>query len=132
MPGFPSSRARRAALAAAAVVLLALAPVAGGATQSTRRRTRATGGCACAPGAGLHAKGGALPRPGRRRPDAHRAGHRVAAAGEPPPPSHPVLEDVWLWWQGPPGAALDLATAWRASVARFDLEHTLRFCNLGI
>ena len=35
-------------------------------------------------------------------------------------------QDVWLWWQGPPGAASDLALVWRAYVHRFDLEHTFR------
>jgi hypothetical protein len=40
---------------------------------------------------------------------------------------HPA--DVWLWWQGPPGAAPDLARVWRAYVHRFDLEHTFRFAK---
>jgi DDE superfamily endonuclease len=40
-----------------------------------------------------------------------------------------VPKDVWLWWQGPPGAAPDLALTWRASTHRFDLEHTFRFAK---
>jgi hypothetical protein len=45
-----------------------------------------------------------------------------------PRPTQPP-QDVWLWWQGPPGAAPDLATLWRAYVHRFDLEHTFRFAK---
>ena len=40
-----------------------------------------------------------------------------------------VPKDVWLWWQGPPGALPDLALLWRAYVHRFDLEHTFRFAK---
>jgi len=40
-----------------------------------------------------------------------------------------VPKDVWLWWQGPPGAGPALALAWRAYVRRFDLEHTFRFAK---
>ena len=38
-------------------------------------------------------------------------------------------KDVWLWWQGPPGAIPDLALLWRAYLHRFDLEHTYRFAK---
>ncbi|MGH2353710.1 MAG: hypothetical protein ACRDJN_19070 [Chloroflexota bacterium] len=38
-------------------------------------------------------------------------------------------KDVWLWWQGPPGATPDLARLWRGYVHRFDLEHTFRFAK---
>jgi hypothetical protein len=35
---------------------------------------------------------------------------------------------LWLWWHGPPDAAVpDLDRAWRAYVRRFDVEHTFRF-----
>ncbi len=34
---------------------------------------------------------------------------------------------LWLWWDAPEGAALDLDVAWRAYVRRFDIEHTYRF-----
>jgi hypothetical protein len=40
-----------------------------------------------------------------------------------------VPQDVWLWWQGPPDAAPDLALTWRAYTHRFDLEHTFRFAK---
>ena len=40
-----------------------------------------------------------------------------------------VPKDVWLWWQGPPGATPDLALVWRAYVHRFDVEHTFRFAK---
>ncbi len=43
-----------------------------------------------------------------------------------------VPTDVWLWWQGPPGAAPDLAAAWRAYVHRFDLEHTFKFLRQAL
>jgi hypothetical protein len=39
---------------------------------------------------------------------------------------------VWLWWQGPPGAAPDLAVTWRAYVHRFDLEHTFKFLRQAL
>jgi hypothetical protein len=41
-------------------------------------------------------------------------------------------QDVWLWWQGPPGAAPDLALTWRAYVHRFDLEHTFKFLRQAL
>jgi hypothetical protein len=34
---------------------------------------------------------------------------------------------LWLWWYGPERP--DLATIWRIYVARFSIEHTLRFCK---
>jgi hypothetical protein len=38
-------------------------------------------------------------------------------------------KDVWLWWQGPPGAVPALAPLWRAYIHRFDVEHTFRFAK---
>ena len=45
---------------------------------------------------------------------------RVPARTRPP-------KVLWLWWAGP--GELDLDLAWRAYVRRFDLEHTVRFCQ---
>jgi hypothetical protein len=36
-------------------------------------------------------------------------------------------QQLWLWWRGP--GAPDLAVLWWASVRRFDVEHTFRFCK---
>ncbi len=47
-------------------------------------------------------------------------------------PARPYQPQVfWLWWAGPEGA-LDHDRLWRASVRRFDLEHTLRFCRQSL
>jgi hypothetical protein len=42
--------------------------------------------------------------------------------GRPSPP-----QVLWHWLHAPDGYALDLDLLWRASVRRFDLEHTFRF-----
>ena len=75
--------------------------------------------------AGLHGK------PGRSR-------RRPLRAQKPVVPGTLILVEVsrlpgrtrtpqalWLWWHGP--GTPDLAVVWRASVRRFDLEHTFRF-----
>jgi hypothetical protein len=45
---------------------------------------------------------------------------RVPARTRPP-------KVLWLWWAGP--SPLDLDLLWRASIRRFDLEHTVRFAK---
>jgi hypothetical protein len=39
---------------------------------------------------------------------------------------------LWLWWHAPEGHPLDLDFLWRASVRRFDLEHTFRFLKQAL
>jgi len=34
---------------------------------------------------------------------------------------------LWLWWAGPAGMRPDLDMCWRASIRRFDIEHTFKF-----
>lgn len=41
-----------------------------------------------------------------------------------PKPTSATKKTLWLWTAGP---ALDLDTAWRAYLRRFDIEHTFRF-----
>jgi hypothetical protein len=43
----------------------------------------------------------------------------------PRPPRAPKA--LWRWWHAPEGDPLDLDSLWRASIRRFDLEHTCRF-----
>ena len=58
-------------------------------------------------------------------------GPLLLVAGSRLPQQTREPQDRWLWWSCPP-AAVDaqvpnLDRAWRASVRRFDLEHTFRF-----
>jgi hypothetical protein len=80
--------------------------------------------------AGLHPKQQAHPTRGTRRPRAIVRGTvvLVEVARLPARPYPPRV--LWLWWAGP--GAPDLDVLWRASVRRFDLEHTLRFCKQAL
>ena len=54
---------------------------------------------------------------------------RAEVTALPPRPRARASRLLWLWWSGPPGAAPDLATCWRAYVHRFDIEHAIRFAK---
>ena len=103
--------------------------VVGAGRRAHRPTTPATAGCGCGPG--------------RASTPRRRSTRRGAPTGRAPiergtllllqverlPRQTRAPKDVWLWWQGPPGTAPDLAVVWRAYVHRFDLEHTFRFCK---
>lgn len=77
-------------------------------------------------GAGLHPK---LARRGRwttaaQPPIVSGTVIRVQVEHLPKPRAR-AAKTLWLWWAGPD--APDLGTCWRASLRRFDLEHTFRF-----
>jgi DDE superfamily endonuclease len=78
---------------------------------------------------GVHAKTQEHPTRGTRGPRPIERGALLLLQVERLPRQTRVPQDVWLWWQGPPGAAPDLARVWRAYVHRFDLEHTFRFAK---
>jgi hypothetical protein len=65
-----------------------------------------------------HGTGG--PRPIVRGTILRVAVQRIPAKTRPP-------KVLWLWWAGP--GQPDLDRAWRASVRRFDLEHTVRLAK---
>jgi hypothetical protein len=76
---------------------------------------------------GLHPKQQLHPTRGTKRPRPIVRGtligvqvSRIPARTRPP-------KVPWLWWQGP--GTPDLEVLWRAYVRRFDLEHTIRFCE---
>jgi hypothetical protein len=75
--------------------------------------------------AGLHPKQQAHPGRGTRktRPVVRGTVVLVEVSRLPARPYPPQV--LWLWWAGQGEPDLDLL--WRASVRRFDLEHTLRF-----
>ena len=79
--------------------------------------------------AGVHGKVQEHAGRGTRGPAPLERGPLVLLQVERLPRQTRVPKDVWLWWQGPPGAVPDLARVWRASVHRFDLEHTFRFAK---
>ena len=79
--------------------------------------------------AGVHGKVQEHAGRGTRGPAPIERGTLVLLQVERLPRQTRVPKDVWLWWQGPPGATPDLALVWRAYVHRFDLEHTFRFAN---
>ena len=79
--------------------------------------------------AGVHGKVQEHAGRGTHRPAPLERGALVLLQAERLPRQTQVPKDVWLWWQGPPGAAPDLALVWRAYVRRFDLEHTFRFAK---
>jgi hypothetical protein len=78
---------------------------------------RAASQAAAPPG---HGSGG--PRPIVRGTIIRVQVERVPAKTRPP-------KVLWLWWAGPADLQLDLDLAWRASIRRFDCEHTVRFCK---
>ena len=79
--------------------------------------------------AGVHGKVQEHAGRGTRGPAPIERGTLVLLQVERLPRQTRVLKDVWLWWQGPPGATPDLALVWRAYVHRFDVEHTFRFAK---
>jgi DDE superfamily endonuclease len=79
--------------------------------------------------AGVHGKVQEHAGRGTRGPAPLERGTLVLLQVERLPRQTRVPKDVWLWWQGPPGAVPDLALLWRAYVHRFDLEHTFRFAK---
>lgn len=79
--------------------------------------------------AGVHGKVQEHPGRGTHGPAPLERGTLVLLQVERLPRQTRVPKDVWLWWQGPPGAVPDLALVWRAYVHRFDLEHTFRFAK---
>jgi len=77
--------------------------------------------------AGLHPKQQTHPGRGTRQPRPIVRGSVVLVeVGRLPARPYPP-QVLWLWWAGPGVPDLDLL--WRADVRRFDLEHTLRFCQ---
>ena len=78
---------------------------------------------------GVHGKVQEHPRRGPRGPAPIERGTLLLLQVERLPRQTRVPNDVWLWWQGPPGVAPDLALVWRAYVRRFDVEHTFRFAK---
>ena len=76
--------------------------------------------------AGVHGKVEAHAGRGTHGPTPIERGTLVLLQVERLPRQTRVPKDVWLWWQGPPGAVPDLALVWRAYLHRFDLEHTFR------
>jgi hypothetical protein len=79
--------------------------------------------------AGVHGKVQEHAGRGTRGPAPLERGTLVLLQVQRLPRQTRVPKDVWLWWQGPPGALPDLARLWRAYVRRFDLEHTFRFAK---
>jgi DDE superfamily endonuclease len=79
--------------------------------------------------AGVHGKVQEHAGRGTRGPAPLERGTLVLLQVERLPRQTRVPKDVWLWWQGPPGATPDLALLWRAYVHRFDIEHTFRFAK---
>ena len=77
--------------------------------------------------AGVHAKSQNHPDRGSRRTQPTIRGTLVLVAVERLPRQTRIPKRLWLWWRGP--GAPDLAVLWRASVHRFDLEPTYRFCQ---
>jgi hypothetical protein len=77
--------------------------------------------------AGLHPKQQQHPHRGARKPRPIVRGTvvLVAVSRLPARPYQPQV--LWLWWAG--AGVPDLDLLWRAYVRRFDLEHTLRFCQ---
>ena len=79
--------------------------------------------------AGVHGKVQEHPGRGTHGPAPLERGTLVLLQVERLPRQTRAPKDVWLWWQGPPGAAPVLALVWRAYVRRFDLEHPFRFAK---
>src|SRR3954453_10275196 len=77
--------------------------------------------------AGVHAKTEDHPPRGSRRPRPIVQGTLVLVEVERLPRQTRIPKQLWLWWLGP--GSPDLAVLWRASVHRFDLEHTYRCCK---
>ena len=77
--------------------------------------------------AGLHRKPHAHPGRGTRktRPIVRGTVIQVEVSRVPARPYQPQV--LWLWWAGT--GTPDWDVLWQASVRRFDLEHTLRFCK---
>jgi DDE superfamily endonuclease len=82
--------------------------------------------------AGVHAKTQEHPTRGTRGPRPIERGTLLLLQVSRLPRQTRAPKDVWLWWQGPPGAAPDLAVTWRAYVHRFDLEHTFKFLRQAL
>jgi hypothetical protein len=76
--------------------------------------------------AGVHGKVEAHAGRGTHGPTPIERGTLLLLQVERLPRQTRVPQDVWLWWQGSPGAVPDLALVWRAYLHRFDLEHTFR------
>jgi DDE superfamily endonuclease len=82
--------------------------------------------------ADVHAKTQEHPTRGTRGPRPIERGTLLLLQVSRLPRQTRAPQDVWLWWQGPPGAAPDLALTWRAYVHRFDLEHTFKFLRQAL
>ena len=80
----------------------------------------------------VHAQTQSHPGRGTRGPRPIHRGTLVLVEVERLPHQTRSPKPLWLWWQGPPGLAPDLALIWRAYIHRFDLEHTLRFSKQGL
>jgi hypothetical protein len=76
---------------------------------------------------GLHPKQQRHPGHGTRGPRPIVPGTILRVQVERVPAKTPPPKVLWLWWAGP--GELNLDQAWRASVRRFDLEHTIRFAK---
>ena len=77
--------------------------------------------------AGLHPKQQEHAGRGSRRPRPIVRGALVLVEVQRLPRQTRPPKALWLWWAGP--GEPDLGVPWRAYVRRFDLEHTLRFCE---
>lgn len=82
--------------------------------------------------AGVHAQVQNHPTRGTRGPRPIQRGTLLLVEVERVPRQARAPRPLWLWWQGPPGAAPDLALVFRAYIHRFDLEHTLRFSKQSL
>jgi DDE superfamily endonuclease len=82
--------------------------------------------------ADVHAKTQEHPTRGTRGPRPIERGTLLLLQVSRLPRQTRAPQDVWLWWQGPPGAVPDLAVTWRAYVHRFDLEHTFKFLRQAL
>jgi hypothetical protein len=80
--------------------------------------------------AGLHPKQHAHPGRGTRKTRPIVRGTVVLVEVSRVPARLNQRHRLWLWWAGVGEPDLDLL--WRASVRRFDLEHTLRFCKQSL
>jgi Transposase DDE domain len=77
--------------------------------------------------AGLHAGPQNHATRGTRRPRPLVRGTLIRLEVERLPRPTKVPQPLWFWWSGP--TLPEMPEVWQASIARFSLEHTFRFCK---